>query len=150
MFKGFKEFTYKMVAGANVATIIIMLLVGFSDFFQPEKFAALANLGLLFPVFLIVNLGFLLFWLLFRSKYAIIPFLGFLICFVPVRKYMPINFSGETPKVVSKFYHIIPGILVHRQRMPKELISVLLICRSRMLILFVCRKHVLQPGILSR
>ena len=37
MFKGFKEFTYKMVAGANVATIIIMLLVGFSDFFQPEK-----------------------------------------------------------------------------------------------------------------
>lgn len=98
MFKGFKEFTYKMIAGANVATIIIMLLVGFSDFFQPEKFAALANLGLLFPVFLIVNLGFLLFWLLFRSKYAIIPFLGFLICFVPVRKYMPINFSGETPK----------------------------------------------------
>ena len=51
MFKGFKEFTYKMIAGANVATIIIMLLVGFSDFFQPEKFAALANLGLLFPVF---------------------------------------------------------------------------------------------------
>ena len=42
MFKGFKEFTYKMIAGANVATIIIMLLVGFSDFFQPEKFAALA------------------------------------------------------------------------------------------------------------
>ena len=81
MFKGFKEFTYKMIAGANVATIIIMLLVGFSDFFQPEKFAALANLGLLFPVFLIVNLGFLLFWLLFRSKYAIIPFLGFLILF---------------------------------------------------------------------
>ena len=31
MFKGFKEFTYKMVAGANVATIIIMLLVGFSE-----------------------------------------------------------------------------------------------------------------------
>ena len=25
----------------------------FSDLFQPEKFAALANLGLLFPVFLI-------------------------------------------------------------------------------------------------
>ena len=34
MFKGFKEFTYKMIAGANVATIIIMLLVGFSDFFR--------------------------------------------------------------------------------------------------------------------
>ena len=37
MFKGFKEFTYKMIAGANVATIIIMLLVGFSDFFSQKS-----------------------------------------------------------------------------------------------------------------
>ena len=29
MFKGFKEFTYQMIAGANVATILILLLVGF-------------------------------------------------------------------------------------------------------------------------
>ena len=61
MFKGFKEFTYKMIAGANVATIVVMLIVGFSDFFNPESFPALSNVGLLFPVFLVVNLGFLLF-----------------------------------------------------------------------------------------
>lgn len=98
MFKGFKEFTYKMIAGANVATIVVMLLVGFSDLFAPESFPALANVGLLFPVFLVINLGFLLFWLLFRSKYALIPFLGFVISFVPVRKYMPLNIEGKAPK----------------------------------------------------
>lgn len=37
MFKGFKEFTYKMIAGANVATIIIMLLVGFLTSFSQKS-----------------------------------------------------------------------------------------------------------------
>ena len=98
MFKGFKEFTYRMIAGANVATIIIMVLVGFSDVVSPEKLGLFANVGLTFPAFLIINFCFLLFWLLFRSKYAAIPVVGFLIAFVPVRKYMPLNINGEAPK----------------------------------------------------
>ena len=98
MFKGFKEFTYRVIAGANVATIILMLLVGFSDMLPPEKMGVFANAGLTFPFFLLVNFGFLCFWLLFRSKYALIPFVGFLVSFVPVRKYMPINIKGEAPE----------------------------------------------------
>ena len=98
MFKGFKEFTYRVIAGANMATIILMLLVGFSDMLPPEKMGVFANAGLTFPFFLLVNFGFLCFWLLFRSKYALIPFVGFLVSFVPVRKYMPINIKGEAPE----------------------------------------------------
>ena len=82
MFKGFKEFTYRMIAGANVATIVIMFLVGFSDVLSPEKLGIFTNAGLTFPLFLAINLCFLLFWLLFRPKYATIPFVGFLVCFV--------------------------------------------------------------------
>ena len=102
MFKGFKEFTYRMIAGANVATIVIMFLVGFSDVLSPEKLGIFTNAGLTFPLFLAINLCFLLFWLLFRPKYATIPFVGFLVCFVPVRKYMPINVNGETPSKCIK------------------------------------------------
>ena len=91
MFNGLKDFTVRMIAGANVATVIIMLLVGFSDLLNPQRFPAFANAGLLFPVFLLINLGFLVFWLIFRSRYAMIPVLGFLVAFVPVRQYMPIN-----------------------------------------------------------
>ncbi len=98
MFKGFKEFTVKMIAGANVATIVIMLLVGYSDVLSPEKYPAFSNAGLLFPVFLAINFGFLLFWLLFKVRFAAIPILGFLISYVPVRQYVPINFGGEPPK----------------------------------------------------
>ena len=98
MFKGFKEFTYRMIAGANVATIIIMLLVGFSDVLSPEKLGIFANAGLTFPVFLGINFCFLLFWLLFRSKYAAIPVVGFLVSFAPVRKYMPFNLGTEAPE----------------------------------------------------
>lgn len=102
MFKGFKEITYRMIAGANVATIVIMFLVGFSDVLPPEKLGIFTNAGLTFPLFLLINLVFLLFWLLFRPKYATIPFVGFLVCFVPVRKYMPINVNGEAPSECIK------------------------------------------------
>lgn len=57
MFKGFKEFTYKMIAGANVATIIIMLLVGFLTSFS-QKSSPHWLILVYFPGFLIVNLGF--------------------------------------------------------------------------------------------
>ena len=49
MFNGLKDFTVRMIAGANVATVIIMLLVGFSDLLNPQRFPAFANAGLLFP-----------------------------------------------------------------------------------------------------
>ena len=58
MFKGFKEFTYRMIAGANVATIVIMFLVGFSDVLSPEKLGIFTNAGLTFPLFLAINLCF--------------------------------------------------------------------------------------------
>ena len=51
MFKGFKEFTYRMIAGANVATIVIMFLVGFSDVLPPEKLGIFTNAGLTFRYF---------------------------------------------------------------------------------------------------
>ncbi len=98
MFKGFKEFTIKMIAGANVASAIIMLLVGYSDVLSPEKYPAFTNAGLLFPVFLVINFGFLLFWLLFKVRFAVIPIVGFLVSYVPMRQYMPINIGGEPPK----------------------------------------------------
>lgn len=51
MFNGLKDFTVRMIAGANVATVIIMLLVGFSDLLNPQRFPAFANAGLLFLSF---------------------------------------------------------------------------------------------------
>ena len=45
MLDGLKDFTVKMIAGANVATIVFMLLVGYSDLLNPAKFPAFTNAG---------------------------------------------------------------------------------------------------------
>ena len=62
-----KEFTFRIIAGANIATIVVMLLIGFSDRINPTAHPLIANLGLLFPVFLVANLAFIAFWLMFRG-----------------------------------------------------------------------------------
>lgn len=102
MFKQFKHFTLQMVAGANVVTIIVMLLIGYSDRLQPQTFPLLANIGLTYPLFLLFNLGFLVFWLLFKTRWAMIPILGFLVSYGPVRQYMPLNVSTDVPKGAIK------------------------------------------------
>ncbi|MBR5440760.1 MAG: AP endonuclease, partial [Prevotella sp.] len=73
MFKKLKNFTRNMVAGANIATIVLMLLVGYSDRLNPVDFPRLSNIGLTFPLFLIINFGFLVFWLIFKKRWSLIP-----------------------------------------------------------------------------
>lgn len=102
MLKQLRQFTVRMIAGANIATIVIMLLVGYSDRLNPEDFATLSNMGLLFPIFLLANFVFLVFWLLFKVRYALIPFVGFLLCYSPIRTYIPINIAREAPEGAIK------------------------------------------------
>ena len=91
-----------MVAGANALSILIMFLVGYSDRLNPIDFPNLSNIGLAFPIFLLINLAFLVFWVIFKLRMTLIPILGFIICFVPVRKYCPLNVTHEVPKGTIK------------------------------------------------
>lgn len=43
MFDGIKIFTIRMIAGANVASVILMMAVGYSDHLSPEHFALLST-----------------------------------------------------------------------------------------------------------
>lgn len=102
MVKQLKAFTINMVAGANVATGIVMWLVGFSDYAYPADHPYLATAGLLFPVFLVINLGFLFFWLLFKRRMVIIPVLAYAAAIVPIRIYIPINHRPDPPEDAIK------------------------------------------------
>ena len=102
MFRQLRQFTVRMIAGANVATLVILFLVGYSDRLNPVDFPMLSNSGLLFPVFLVANFAFLCFWLIFKPRYVLIPFLGLVVCFSPVREYMPLNVGEEVPKGAIK------------------------------------------------
>ncbi len=102
MLRQLKKITFQIVAGANVATILIMLLSGYADRLNPEEYPLLSNLGLAFPVFLTINLGFMIFWLVFHAKGMLIPLAGYLVCYFPIRTYIPVNIPHEHPKDAIK------------------------------------------------
>ena len=48
MIKQLKSFTVNVVAGANVATVLLMLGAGYADRINPISHPMLSNLGMLF------------------------------------------------------------------------------------------------------
>ena len=86
-----------MTAGANIASVVIMLLVGNVDKLNPVDHPLLASFGLGFPALLLINVGFLIFFAFFKRIYILIPLAGFLVCYPATRRYWPLNIGKETP-----------------------------------------------------
>ena len=95
----------KVIAGANVASILAMIVVGYSYYINPESFPKLSTVGLFFPFFILINLAFLVFWFFVKKRYLLISIVGFLICASPVRTYCPLNITSAIPddaiKIIS-------------------------------------------------
>lgn len=96
------KLTLQIIAGANIATILVMFFVGHSDIFNPVDHPLMATVGLTFPLFLCINLAFTAFWIIFSIKRVIIPFVGFIVCYAPVRVYSPLNISESLPEGTIK------------------------------------------------
>ena len=103
--KQLTTFTINLVAGANVATVILMLLTGYSSYVNPASFPLLSTMGIAFPMMLLANLAFLIFWLLFKWRRIWIPVAGYALAYVPINIYMPLHLRQDVPdgaiKVVS-------------------------------------------------
>ena len=97
MIKQIKSFILNLVAGANVATILLMILAGYADHFNPQDYPMLSCMGMTFPVFLFANLLFLFFWLAFKWKRAWIPIVGFVLVYTPLTIYMPLHPKQDVP-----------------------------------------------------
>lgn len=102
MLNQIKRLTIQLAAGANIATVVIMALVGISDRLSPENHPMLSIIGLTFPFFIICNFAFLIFWLIFHKRGTLIPFIGFILCYMPIRTYAPLNITGNTPENAVK------------------------------------------------
>ena len=92
-----RKIVRRIIMAGNLLVIIIMLSVGHIDRLNPVNHPMLANLGLGFPILLVLNTGFLLIWIFFRRRLIWLPILGFLLCFGPIRKYIPFNLPKEKP-----------------------------------------------------
>ena len=97
MIKQLKQFTLNLIAGANVATVLLMLATGYADRLYPPDHPLLSVLGLTFPMFLLLNLLFLLFWIVFKWKRLWIPIVGYLLAYPPISTYLPLNPRQDIP-----------------------------------------------------
>ncbi len=105
MLKIITKFLLSILTGANVVTIALMLMVGFSDRINPAAHPTLGCVGMFFPFFIVANLLFLILWLIIKWQRIWIPIAGFALAYVPIRTYIPLHF-GEQPtdgtlKIVS-------------------------------------------------
>lgn len=98
MIKHLKSFLLNLVAGANVATVLLLLAVAYSDHLNPAEYPLLACAGMLIPFFLMANLMFVPFWVLFSWKRLLIPVFGFLLAYPAIRVYMPLHGQDAPPE----------------------------------------------------
>ena len=102
MIKQLKQITVNMVSGANVATVLLMLATGYSDRISPAAHPMMTPFGMVFPFLLLANLLFLFFWLIFKWRRAWISVVGYLLAYVPISIYIPLNRPGDTAEATLK------------------------------------------------
>ena len=98
-----------LFVGANIAVILLMWLTCLSTYLNPSSWPRLSLLSLTFPVFLVSDLAFIVFWLIFKVRRVWIPIVGLLACGSFVRDYFPLNLpsspTGDSLKVLTFNLH---------------------------------------------
>ncbi len=98
----FDLFLTYLFVGMNLMNMAVMVCCAYSSFISPQYHPSVACLGLVFPVVALVNIAFIVFWLIFRAHLAWLPFVGFLLCAGPLYSYFPIHFSRTVPEETIK------------------------------------------------
>ncbi len=98
MFVSLRKILVNLIAGVNLGVLFLLFSCVFSTYLSPESFPRVGLLGLVFPIFLVINLLFILFWLVFYVRFVWIPLVGLLLCFPFVRDYFPLNWPVEPPE----------------------------------------------------
>ncbi len=95
--KVIRSILVQIFTGANIATILLLWLCCSFTYLHPETYPRLGVITLAFPGFLLVNVLFVLFWLIFKVKRIWIPIVGLLACSSFIRDYFPVNFPSHLP-----------------------------------------------------
>ncbi len=103
MFGKIKSTLYGIAALINIIIIAAMIITGYGGYASPVSHSYIAVSTLSFPIFLVFNIIFCMFWMIFKFKFLLIPLTGFIICYQPIRTYSPINNASEPTPDAIKF-----------------------------------------------
>lgn len=97
MLKNTRKILFLCLISCNAFVAFMYLFTAYSGHFNPSNYPFLAVVGLSFPIFLILNICFILFWTFFKRRYILVSFAALVLCAGPTLKYMPLHFSDEHP-----------------------------------------------------
>ena len=93
-----------LVAFANLICTGLLLASAYSPCIQPVEHPLLSCLGLAFPIFLLGNGAFLLFWVVVQNyRFVWLSVAGFLFCLPQARTYLTLHFRGADEKTEGSF-----------------------------------------------
>ena len=86
----------KLIFLFNSITLILLILSYISPYINPNVFSPIAFLGLLFPILYLLNIAFLIYWLIIIKKQIWINIIILLIGFQYLDKFISFNGKKET------------------------------------------------------
>lgn len=119
-----------ILLGINAIVALLMFLSAYSPSIDPHAHPVVSCMGLFFPVFLLVNVFFLVFWLIVYKRFVLFPLLALIICWSSVRTYFPINiFEEDAPeeaiKILSYNTRGFGEMKPHTKERPNEVLTYL-------------------------
>lgn len=83
----------------NIMAMVALLMTMLAWVVPPSKTTFFSYLGIGFPIILVVNVLFALFWILFRrKKFLLVNVVIFILCWKPISTYFPVHFkTSEVP-----------------------------------------------------
>jgi endonuclease/exonuclease/phosphatase family metal-dependent hydrolase len=85
----------KLIFYANILVAVLLLLSYTAPFINPSALLFPAFLGLAYPYLLLINLVFLVYWIIRFKKELLVSLLAVLIGWGHLMNFLPLNFSGE-------------------------------------------------------
>ncbi len=90
-----KRLSISLFLGANLCTILLLWLCVALTFVSPDVMPRLSLLTLAFPIFLVVDILFIFFWILFHARLVWVPIVGAFLVGGYILDYCPIHFSNN-------------------------------------------------------
>jgi len=90
-----KQFLVDVFLGANLVTLIILWVCCATTWVDPALHPRIGVVGLAFPIFLVLNLIFIPFWLIYKTRMVIVPLVGMGLCGTYILDYFPLNFGSS-------------------------------------------------------
>lgn len=99
----------KLVLGVNILAVIFLLIAYLASFINPNTFWPPAFFGLAYPAILLVNLIFVIYWLISKPRYALLSLISILVGWNVLTSYIGFRESSGimVPKSSESFIRIL-------------------------------------------